>query len=415
MTQRERILGGAVGLLVAGFVLYFVGGWFLGIFTWRTDRIEKLTDQKNQLTRDVRMGTAAREEYAAFEQRSLPGDLEVAKTKYKDWLFALAEQKGLQQVGINPGSDPEVKGIGNKVTYNVAAFGRLPQIVAFLHEIYRANLLHRVVTLKLTPTTDMRYLKLTMGLEALWIDTNEGTKIPTEPGERLAFADVEAYQKSVSDRNLFGLANRELALDAPSSTRVTLGDRLNVEVRATDSDYMDEIDFVLGENAPEGLEIVPGDHRRSSETNAVSRSARLGWSPKKVGTYEFQVTAFDDGLPSKKITKTLSVTVAEKPPEVVAEPPPPKPEFDVAKHTQFNAILSVDGVAEIWLFDRTAGKMHVLRVGDEFEIGSVEATVEEIGERTAILRTEEGRLRISQGQFLTDAEELVSTPEPEAF
>ena len=59
MTQRERILGGGVGLLVVGFLLYFVGGWFLGIFTWRTERIDKLTDQKNQLTRDVRMGSAA--------------------------------------------------------------------------------------------------------------------------------------------------------------------------------------------------------------------------------------------------------------------------------------------------------------------------------------------------------------------
>jgi hypothetical protein len=115
MTQRERILGGAVGLLVAGFVVYFVGGWFLGIFTWRAEQIEKLTDQKDQLARDVRMGTAARDELAAFERRSLPGNLEVAKTEYTDWLFALAEKKGLQQVVITPGSNKPVKGIGSTV------------------------------------------------------------------------------------------------------------------------------------------------------------------------------------------------------------------------------------------------------------------------------------------------------------
>lgn len=415
MTQRERILGGAVGLLVAGFVVYFVGGWFLGIFTWRAEQIEKLTDQKDQLARDVRMGTAARDELAAFERRSLPGNLEVAKTEYTDWLFALAEKKGLQQVVITPGSNKPVKGIGSTVPYTVVAFGRLPQVVDFLHELYRVDLLHRVNSLKLTPTTDLRYLKVSMNLEGLWIDTNEETEISAEPGERLAFDSVDAYQKAISDRNLFGLSNRELTIDAPSTTRVTLGERLNLEVKATDSDYMDEIGFALAKDAPEGVEIVPGDHRRNTETSTVTRSARLGWSPKKVGTYEIQVTAFDDGLPSKRVTKTISVAVAERPAEVVAEPPPPKPDFDVAKHTQFNAILSVDGVPEIWLFDRTAGKMHVLRIGDDFKIGSVSATVEEIGDRTAVLRTENGRMQISQGQFLTDAEELVSSTEPEAF
>lgn len=415
MTQRERILGGAVGLLVAGFVLYFVGGWFLGIFSWRAEQIDKLTDQKNQLLRDVRMGTAARDELAAFEKRSLPGDLKVAETEYKDWLFALAEEKGLQQVKITPGTAKTAKGIGSSVPTGFVAYGRLPQVVDFLHEIYRVNLLHRINSLKLTPTKDMRYLEVTMNLEALWIDTNEGTEIPTESGERLAFADVGAYQRAISGRNIFGYSNQELSLDAPSATRVTLGDRLNLEVKATDSDFMDEIGFALAKNVPEGAEIVPGDHRRSAETDSVSRSARLGWTPDKIGTYEIQVTAYDDGLPSKKVTKTISVAVAERPAEVVAEPPPPKPDFDVAKFTQFNAILSVDGVPEIWLFDRTAGKMHVLRIGDDFKIGSVSATVEEIGERTAVLRTEHGRLQISQGQFLADAEELVSATEPEAF
>lgn len=415
MTQRERILGGAVGLLVAGFLLYFVGGWFLGIFTWRSDQIDKLTDQREKLARGVRMGAAAREDLAAFERRSLPGDLEVAKTRYKDWLLGLAEENKLRQVVINPGTDPTLKGIGSQVTYTVVAFGRLPQVVDFMHEIYRVNLLHRVKTLRLQPTADLRYIKMTMTLEALWIDTNEGTKIPTEPGERLAFAEVDAYQRAITDRNIFGFANKEPALDAPSSTRVVLGDRLNLEVKATDGDYMDELAFALAEGAPEGTEIVPGDVRRSSETGSVSRSARIGWSPKQVGTFEITVTASDDGLPSKQATKTISVSVVERPQEVAAAPPPPKPEFDVAKHTQFNAILTVDGVAEIWLFDRTAGKMHVLREGDEFEIGSVTATVEDIGERTAVLRTEQGRLQISQGQFLTDAEELISSSEPEAF
>lgn len=415
MTQRERILGGAVGLFVGGFVLYLVGGWFLGIFTWRAEQIEKLTDKKEQLTRDVRLGTAARDELVTFEQRSLPGDLEVAKTRYTAWLFDLAEENGLQQIAINPVGDDSVKAIGAKVKYTVVAYGRLPQVVEFLHDVYRVNLLHRVTSLKLVPTTDLRNLRITMNLEALWIDTNEGTEIPIEPGERLAFASVEPYQRSISDRNLFGLSNRELTLDAPSSTRVYLGDRLNLEVKATDTDFMDEIGFALAKDAPEGVEIVPGDHRRSGESNSVTRSARLGWSPKKVGTYEIKVTAFDDGLPSKKLTKTIAVAVEERPAEVAAEPPPPKPDFDVAKHTHFNAILTVDGVPEIWLFDRTAGKMHVLRIGDDFKIGSVAATVEEIGERTAILRTEEGRLRISQGQALADAEKMVVSTEPEAF
>ena len=46
---------------------------------------------------------------------------------------------------------------------------------------------------------------------------------------------------------------------------------------------------------------------------------------------------------------------------------------------------------------------------------SVSATVEEISDRTAIFRTEDGRLRLLQGQFLTEAEKLVSSDEPEAF
>lgn len=414
MTQRERLLAGAVGLLVAGFVLYYGGGWFLTIFSSREEKIEKLIAQRDQLQRDISFGTAARDELADYERRSLPGDLQNAKTRYRDWLFELAEQEGFLEVKIEPGSDPTVKGIGNTVPFTLTAFGRLPRIVDFLHEVYRAELLHRIKILKIVPTQNSRYLSVRIEFEGLWIDTNEGTEIPTEPGERLAFDTPEPYQRAISDRNIFGLANKELSFDVPSTTRVYKGERLNLEVKATDPDGPDELSFALGEGAPEGVQIAPGNASRQ-EGGSVTRSARIGWTPTQIGTFQIPIVASDDGLPAKSVSKTIAVTVSERPAEIVAEPPPPKPDFDVAKHTQFNAVLSVDGVPEIWLFDRTAGKMHVLRVGDEFEIGSVSATVEEISDRTAIFRTEDGRLRLLQGQFLTEAEKLVSSDEPEAF
>jgi hypothetical protein len=84
------------------------------------------------------------------------------------------------------------------------------------------------------------------------------------------------------------------------------------------------------------------------------------------------------------------------------EPTPP-PSFDHSKHTYVTGIVSVDGKPEVWIQVRTKGQRFRLHEGDQFEIGSAQATVVSIGAREVVIALDEERLLAFQGKNLGEA------------
>jgi hypothetical protein len=104
-------------------------------------------------------------------------------------------------------------------------------------------------------------------------------------------------------------------------------------------------------------------------------------------------------------------------------PPPPKVEpvlvgpkpkqnvFDPSAYTFVSAINEVHGQPEVWLFDRTGGKTHVLHEGDPFEVGKMSGKIARIRIDQLEVEIEINggqRLRINFGDNLHDG---VKVPE----
>jgi hypothetical protein len=78
----------------------------------------------------------------------------------------------------------------------------------------------------------------------------------------------------------------------------------------------------------------------------------------------------------------------------------PNVPFDAAQLTFVTAILEVDGKAQVWLLDRTAGKTFRLGPGEKFEIGPLHGSVVEIGRRDVVLELDGKQRRLTYGDHL---------------
>jgi hypothetical protein len=101
------------------------------------------------------------------------------------------------------------------------------------------------------------------------------------------------------------------------------------------------------------------------------------------------VNVTDKGYPPRSLEQELLVKVVDppKPPD----PPPTVPEFDDASQTVLTALVQGGDDWTAWMNVRTRGKTLKLRVGDEFEIGSVKGKVVSVTPKFVELEMEEDR------------------------
>lgn len=98
----------------------------------------------------------------------------------------------------------------------------------------------------------------------------------------------------------------------------------------------------------------------------------------------------------------FSPYVPEKP-KVVKSAPPAPPAFDAAKFTYVTAIMEANETLEVWLDDRTQGKLLKLHEGDTFELGGIKGSVTHIGLRRVELLIGEQPTSVLLGESLFDA------------
>ena len=90
-TSRERIFAiivGFVGTLVIG---VFDSSWLGGQFSKRSAEKARVVDELKKLDRTAMQGAAAARKIAQFEERSLPANPEIARTRYQSWLVTEME------------------------------------------------------------------------------------------------------------------------------------------------------------------------------------------------------------------------------------------------------------------------------------------------------------------------------------
>ena len=399
MNKRERIL---ILIVATSLLLLAV---FYGITKWndalRTRRaqiaaLEKAVRDKN---RSVRLSIAPADRLQDYQRRSLPADLEKARSLYQTWLLNLVKEVGLEDTQVNVLPARSEKGVYQVLGFSVSGRGNLPKLVSFLYQFYSADLLHRIRRLHVKRVPGTKQLDLALAIDAVSLATsdNEG-KLNDGDLRKLAYGDQDAYLKTVLQRNLAGPANRPPNVEKIGEVAKYVGDTVSFTVKASDPDKLDGVRYHL-----EGSDLAGA--------SVDARSGAFQWRAAQPGTYQVTVAATDDGYPPKTAQQTVTIRISERPPE---EKPPPaevvvaKPSFALAKFAFVTALTEIGGQRQAWISLRTEGKVLKLFEGDEFQIGEVTVRIARITDKTIELDAPvlERRLLVSLGQNLAEGRDL---------
>jgi len=203
MNKREKILAAAVVTLGAG----WAGNWLLTDYQdaliARRAAVQEAGQRLNDANLELIKGRRALGKMETWQDRSLPNNRERALSLYKAWLLAKASEAGLTVEDIAPLPRVTTSPTFSAVGYQIEASGSLSAVTAMLYEFYRSPLLHQVTRLNLNRPPGASQLDVTLDVEALSVPRAVATdSLPEGDSKRLKLASLEAYQKSLSERDL---------------------------------------------------------------------------------------------------------------------------------------------------------------------------------------------------------------------
>lgn len=212
MQRRQQYL---IGGLVTVVVLWFGSGWLtsavfepIGAKREALDKLTKTVGQKeDQLLNLARSKKLLKD----WQTRSLPPDLTKARQKpdalnaqglYQEWLTDLAQLSGFEDLKVSPDRRASKANVYVSVMVKIEADARFEQLCNFLDRFYRADLLHRVTSLRVQSkeTEGDPFFQVT--LEA------EGLALLDAPQRRTLFAQTrlaEALSEDATTMKVEGL------------------------------------------------------------------------------------------------------------------------------------------------------------------------------------------------------------------
>jgi len=156
--------------------------------------------QKAQM--DIRVAKHAKRQLETWYERSLPTDIQTARTIYQGWLYELMEKVELGQRYVD--SDSPITRPGYEVLpFTARGTGTLDQLTRLLYEFYRSPHLHKIRTMSITPISAEGQLDLSLAIEALVVEgAQRADQLATGESDVLASDDLRDYRVVVR-RNLF--------------------------------------------------------------------------------------------------------------------------------------------------------------------------------------------------------------------
>lgn len=385
MNQREKLLAGLVALSLLATVAIFGGKQVTRMLALREAQVavlkKAITKKQAAIIKDKR----ARVELSVYENRSLSSDPVLATSHYRAWLHEWAEKCGIHEENVRYESVRRRRDQYNLFTFSMSCEGDLRNLVRLLHHFYSVDFLHRVRQMSIRPLKEKNKLSLVFRLEALSLPSAKKDKTLEElPSDRLAFKSIDPYYGVIVNRNPYSPANQPPRF--VSTNRVTgyLKQPLTIRPETKDPES-NRVQYRLGKVDLPGLRID-------------ERSGSIQWTPEEKGQFEIPVIAIDDGLPPKETTTTIQVDVTDPPPP--RKPDPPKPAFDTAGFAVVTGIVEVNGEPQVWIDNRTEGKLLKLKEGDAVEVGNFHGKIERIFPKRIEVRTDDKLLSIQYGQNL---------------
>ncbi len=204
MTQREKVLAGAVGLMV----ILWVGSSGLTRYRDTLDRNRtKLRDTEQQLSqaRTAKLrGQRAQTRLRRWQRRSLPTNPDIANSLYQDWLQTQLTEAGLKVTDLKGTKSAQAATDRfQDFNFHVDAEGNLSQLVDFLSRFYRAGHLQRISRASVTPAKENDKLTIELTVDARAMKDSPRADKLTDLESSAPLPPLEELQASISNRKLF--------------------------------------------------------------------------------------------------------------------------------------------------------------------------------------------------------------------
>ena len=414
MSKREKMLGMAFLAIVPLVLLVVVVMWVNNSLNDKRMRLRALENQINQeeLLKEQRMRASERRfEYTEASLSSNPDNAE----KYRQWLNGLIKKHNLKNgLLLNKGYQKlryaGVADVAYVHDYQITGIGTLPQLVGFLDDFYRMNILHQIKSLSVIPRSSGEAgkqersgeLGITISVEALGLmDAEESKPVPTEPANRLD-KSLEDYEYSIVRRNIFGHPNNAPTLSVRDQSEDE-GEEISFNIRGRDEDDH-ELTFELIDSSVPGAKL---GEKSSPDSTAVEFTAPA----LAEGEYKFKVRVTDNGVPAKFSEEEFYVNVKKK--EVRTDPTPvvkKRKPFIHATQSKITALVQgSDSKPQVWINVRTKGDFYQLAIGESFQLDECEWIVQDISvaDNQIVMQCDGKELTFARGDFLSEPRNVV--------
>lgn len=203
MNPREKKLAIAVGLVVA---LWAANqGWEkyqAALKKNRNTQIQVAQDLSTAKTASLR-GKRAQTKLRRWSEQSLPGDENLARSLYQDWLRQQLTAAGINVKSLETTTPRSRSQSYRQYSFDVAATGTLAQLTDFLYEFYQAKHLHRISQTTITSADKGNSLTISLTVDALSLpNTSREDELATGTIDRFehSLADVK---REITSRNIF--------------------------------------------------------------------------------------------------------------------------------------------------------------------------------------------------------------------
>jgi hypothetical protein len=206
MNQREKIMASAIGVAA---VLYG-GNWlyqsnYVTPLEERAAEVDRLRENIAKRELDIARFRKANQQLKRWQAQSLPSDAEIARGLYQAWLVGLVGQAGFLTPNVDSSEPITRKDLYTSLRFTARGRGTPEQLTRFLFDFYRADHLHHIESLNLTPVPRSDELDIALSIEALSLpDGERKDTLSTRTSDRLASDRLTDYRVIV-ERNLFGI------------------------------------------------------------------------------------------------------------------------------------------------------------------------------------------------------------------
>lgn len=394
MKDRERLLTIGIGGLMVIVACCLTWSYIYGQFEEKSTRLERVEKDLSKKKLEQLSVQKASKRLSEYEAKSLPRDVDLARSLYSTWLLRTADQDvKLKLVEVQPLAVRPIRGTYQRMSFSLVGRGTISQMADLLYRFHSADWLHRIDSLRIEPVKNSKEVDLSLTISAASVNTAAKSEaLPTRIDQDFVSKPLSYYLDPILERNKFRPPNQTPRIDSPSRAQSIVKKSFETTFKGVDPDAVDQVEYRLTKNSEPPAKLDP-------------KTGRFTWTPPSKGDFKFEIEVLDDGIPRQKSAHTFTLSVVDPPPPPEEKPVEvvKKPMFDHAKHTYLTAVVSADDEPQAWLNTRTTGETYKLHRGDSFEIGSIKAEIAEIDEASVLLTVDGKPRRLYKGDKLFDA------------